>query len=994
MATTTLQTANDVLPQYMMQDVAAHKDRTDTWIVIHGEVFDITKYIHDHPGGADVLIDVAGKDATEEYENAGHSEDALEIMQAFRVGTVTGAKKFTPKMRHTVPRVVEPVKPKTGSTMVRPLRATAVALGALTLLYAARRNITIPIAMPKALDAGRLLSGLVASSRNSESGGGFAGGFISASALSAIVGGFLVRRLSKMTAIETGFAQYPVHVKSTRVPKPDLNSARGFLNPKTFQRLPLIKKDEVAPSVYRLLFALPTPDTVLGLPVGQHVAIKAIVDGGTVTRSYTPVSNNTDKGVLELIIRCYADGLLTGHYLANLKVGDEVEFRGPKGAMKYRRGLCKKIGMLAGGTGITPMYQLIRAICEDLDDTTEVSLIYANRTEQDILLRTELENFARRYPKNFKLWYMLDKAPEQWTYGTGYVTKDIMADKFPAPAPDTKIMLCEMMTPWTAPINYRTRPVAILGAGVLGRRIACCWMSGGYKVHIRDPSAAQLEDCVAYIEGNLESYPREPSVNPGCVRVFDDIKKAVEDAWLVIEAVPEKLPLKIETFAQLEVLTRPDAILATNSSSYKSSQMLEKITGATKARVLNTHYYMPPALMVVELMTDGHTASEIFPFMVERQKEAGTIPYVARKESTGFIFNRLWAAVKREVMSILAEGVSVPEEIDSMWSLTMATGAGPCKMMDSLAPASNGIFVLDIGLSSANPSLDAGELLQMSPKGKIERVLVRGQALPDGLDVDPEVGRLFWTTMGDPSSNDGAVYSADLDGSDVRTVIPQGTVHTPKQLVLDRTARKVYLSDREGLRVMRCKYDGSDLETLVQTGSWENKSEMEDQTKWCVGIAISPKLGKFYWTQKGPSKGGKGRIFCAEIVMPEGALATSRPDVQCLLEGLPEPVDLELDESSNALYWTDRGELPFGNSLNRVQLTEGGLIAKTDFAARPQILSRNFNEAIGLKIDTKARRIYVTDLGGSVYQCDLDGNKKSRIFSDENKALTGITILN
>ncbi|MDE9440018.1 hypothetical protein EWS82_13140, partial [Staphylococcus xylosus] len=109
--------------------------------------------------------------------------------------------------------------------------------------------------------------------------------------------------------------------------------------------------------------------------------IKAAIDGADVSRSYTPVSNNTDLGRLELVIKCYPDGLLTGKYLANLKVGDKVLFRGPKGAMRYKRGLCKKIGMIAGGTGITPMYQLIRAICEDDKDTTEVSLILANRTE-------------------------------------------------------------------------------------------------------------------------------------------------------------------------------------------------------------------------------------------------------------------------------------------------------------------------------------------------------------------------------------------------------------------------------------------------------------------------------------------------------------------------------------------------------------------------------------------------------------------------------------
>jgi 3-hydroxyacyl-CoA dehydrogenase len=167
------------------------------------------------------------------------------------------------------------------------------------------------------------------------------------------------------------------------------------------------------------------------------------------------------------------------------------------------------------------------------------------------------------------------------------------------------------------------------------------------------------------------------------VEAFDSLEDALANAWLVIEAVPEKLQLKIDTFAQLDQFAPNDCILASNSSSYKSSEMLEKVSDAAKTRILNMHYYMPPQCMVVELMTDGHTEEGIFPFMVERCKEAATLPYVARKQSTGFIFNRLWAAVKRETLTILAEGVSNPEEIDSLWTeMFLKGGAVPCKTMD------------------------------------------------------------------------------------------------------------------------------------------------------------------------------------------------------------------------------------------------------------------------------------------------------------------------
>lgn len=179
------------------------------------------------------------------------------------------------------------------------------------------------------------------------------------------------------------------------------------------------------------------------------------------------------------------------------------------------------------------------------------------------------------------------------------------------------------------------------------------------------------------------------------------MKQAVDNAWLVIEAVPEKIELKIATFAELEALTPEDCILASNSSSYKSSEMIGRVSDSTKARILNMHYYMPPACMIVELMTDGHTTEEIIAFMTERSKEAGTNPYVARKESTGFIFNRLWAAVKRETLTILAEGVSVPQEIDAMWEEMFVKGKSlPCRMMDSkLYPPNQWIFEEPLSLT-------------------------------------------------------------------------------------------------------------------------------------------------------------------------------------------------------------------------------------------------------------------------------------------------------
>ncbi|KAL1847738.1 hypothetical protein Plec18170_008399 [Paecilomyces lecythidis] len=423
--------------EFSQKDIENHNTRGDLWIAVHGKVYDVTKYVQDHPGGQDLLIDVGGTDATAAFEDVGHSEDASEILEQYLIGTFKDSQEV---VRSKAVRVIQQSAPlpttKKSSTLANIAIVTSIG-GLASLLFFSKSHINLPdkfVQLPKAwlkeLPQIRLPRG------------GFSNGFISATALCASVGGIIGVQLSKALHIEAGFEKYPPHVKSLKLPEPNPNLARGFLDPKEYKTLPLIKKDQLSPNVFRFVFQLPKPTDVVGIPIGQHVAIKSTINGAVVSRSYTPTSNNTDLGKLELVIKCYPDGILTGQYLANLEVGDKVLFRGPKGAMKYHSGLCKQIGMIAGGTGITPMYQLIRAICEDEKDLTQVSLIYANRSEEDILLRKELEFFARNYPRNFRIWYMLDKPPQKWAYGKGFVTADVMAAKLPKPSMDTKIMLC------------------------------------------------------------------------------------------------------------------------------------------------------------------------------------------------------------------------------------------------------------------------------------------------------------------------------------------------------------------------------------------------------------------------------------------------------------------------------------------------------------------------------------------------------------------------
>ena len=275
--------------------------------------------------------------------------------------------------------------------------------------------------------------------------------------------------------------------------------------------------------------------------------------------------------------------------------------------------------------------------------------------------------------------------------------------------------------------------------------------------------------------------------------------------------------------------------------------------------------------------------------------------------------------------------------------------------------------------------LSGDRIHSMNPDGSDRRTIVTDCHLPDGIVVDAEAGHIYWTNMGIPNLDDGSIERADLDGGNRRVIVPQGVTHTPKQIHLDKDGGKLYWCDREGMRVMRGNLDGSQAETLVATGHGD--TEGRDQTRWCVGITIDPKLGKVYWTQKGPTKGGLGRLCRANIDIPSGDSPANRSDIEVLFGQLPEPIDLELDVANRVLYWTDRGDPPRGNTVNRVRIDDAN--------AAPQILITHLMEGIGIALDVPGNRMFVTDFAGSVYSADLDGsNERNFLYAQGN--LTGI----
>jgi len=290
--------------------------------------------------------------------------------------------------------------------------------------------------------------------------------------------------------------------------------------------------------------------------------------------------------------------------------------------------------------------------------------------------------------------------------------------------------------------------------------------------------------------------------------------------------------------------------------------------------------------------------------------------------------------------------------------------------------ATGRIFFLDAAGSrvlSANP--DGSDLKTIL----VEKV----KELPDGLAVDLAAGHLYWTNMGNPTANDGSIVRSDLDGQNLKTIVPKGATFTPKQLQIEKKSKKLYWCDREGMRVMRANLDGSNIETLVDTSKGDPRPG-PDATKWCVGIALDVEGGKFYWTQKGSDNAEKGRIFRANVEIPPGQTPVNRRDVELVYDNLPEPIDLEIDPATRTLYWTDRGDPPRGNTVNRAPLDSPSGKRKA-----PEIIFSHLMEGIGLALDHAGGRMFVTDLGGSVYSANVDGSKpKVLLFVQGN--LTGI----
>ncbi|EPB66326.1 oxidoreductase, FAD-binding protein [Ancylostoma ceylanicum] len=217
-----------------------------------------------------------------------------------------------------------------------------------------------------------------------------------------------------------------------------------LVDDQTKYALALAEKIEISHDTRKFRFRLPSENHVLGLPTGQHVYLSAKIDGKLVVRPYTPVSSDDDLGYVYFrgVNPKFPDGGKMSQHLEQMKIGGSIEFRGPSGLIVYKGNgkfairadkkappkerVFKSISMIAGGTGITPMLQIISAILKSDDDNTHISLLFANQSEEDILCRKELDELALKHSDRFKVWYTVDRPPTNWNFSSGFINDQMI----------------------------------------------------------------------------------------------------------------------------------------------------------------------------------------------------------------------------------------------------------------------------------------------------------------------------------------------------------------------------------------------------------------------------------------------------------------------------------------------------------------------------------------------------------------------------------------
>ncbi|KAH6661985.1 hypothetical protein B0J14DRAFT_611394 [Halenospora varia] len=227
-------------------------------------------------------------------------------------------------------------------------------------------------------------------------------------------------------------------------------------------------------------------------------------------------------------------------------------------------------------------------------------------------------------------------------------------------------------------------PIAIIGAGTQGRRLAYMWSSRGGRVNLIDPKQSALQSAAREINKFTRTVGKSSGHQNGLVTTFgsEDMKSALSGAWLVVENVPESLELKRSVLAQLDEMADPDTVLASNSSSFTIGEIMNELRLKHESRCISLHSYWPPETPAIELMGTDITEPGVISMMMRECKAHGFSPFHVKRPSRGYIYNRIWAAIKRESLYVAAEGIATPAEIDAIYKDVLKTPVGPFEQMD------------------------------------------------------------------------------------------------------------------------------------------------------------------------------------------------------------------------------------------------------------------------------------------------------------------------
>lgn len=371
---------------FSLKEIEEHDTEEDSWILVKGKVYDVNAYLKEglHPGGNASITMNAGTDATEDFE-AVHSAKAWGQLEKYMIGyldpkddpnAAAAASSFSAAAHMLAPAAVRP----------------PAVNGPVNLLQ-------------YALDHPEMY------------------------------GKTLVGEQAEAAAFDRMWAGA----------KKDAGNAPMGLNPKKWVPLVCDAKIPLSHDTILLRLKLESDQHQCGLPVGYHLYLRGDShQGKKVMRAYTPSSLNGTLGAVEFVIKIYfpndnpnfpEGGLLT-RYLNTVNVGDAVEVKGPMGHIKYEG--CGKLlvdktehkvdrmTMIAGGTGVAPMLQMIVAVLSNPKDKTKIKFLFANKSEKDILLRYTLDRLQREHPDRFTVHYTISKAGPDWKGSVGRVSKEMI----------------------------------------------------------------------------------------------------------------------------------------------------------------------------------------------------------------------------------------------------------------------------------------------------------------------------------------------------------------------------------------------------------------------------------------------------------------------------------------------------------------------------------------------------------------------------------------